>query len=67
MIVGALLAIVGLFISWGWDGAVVQSWINSGSSWVGEHVEGAGRYLVSLLPSATAAGAGGFIGFRRKK
>ena len=66
IVTGILLALVGLFISWGWDGAFVQSWINGGSAWFGEQVEGSGRYLVSLLPSATAAGAGGFMGFRRK-
>jgi uncharacterized membrane protein (Fun14 family) len=60
------LAAVGLLVSWGWDGAGMQSWINLGSAWVGESVEGAGRYLISFLPSATAAGAGGVLGFRRK-
>ena len=66
IITGIALAIIGLFVSWGWDGTVVQAWINSASAWVGESVEGAGRHLVSMLPSATAAGAGGVLGFRRK-
>ena len=66
IISGIVLAIIGLFVSWGWDGTVVQAWINSASMWVGESVEGAGRHLVSMLPSATAAGAGGVLGFRRK-
>ena len=66
IITGAALAVIGLFVSWGWDGSTVQAWVNSASAWVGENVEGAGRYLVSLLPSATAAAAGGVLGFKRK-
>jgi uncharacterized membrane protein (Fun14 family) len=66
IITGIALAIIGLLVSWGWDGTTVQSWVNSANAWVGESIEGAGRYLVSMLPSATAAGAGGVLGFRRK-
>jgi uncharacterized membrane protein (Fun14 family) len=66
IITGIALAIIGLFVSWGLDGTAVQSWVNSANAWVGESIEGAGRYLVSMLPSATAAGAGGVLGFRRK-
>ena len=66
IITGISLAVIGLFVSWDWDGAAVQSWVNSASAWVGENIEGAGGYLVSLLPSATAAGTGGVLGFRRK-
>ena len=66
IVTGIVLAAVGLFVSWGWDGAAAQSWVNSATAWVGQSVEGAGRYLVSLLPSATAAGAGGILGFQKK-
>jgi uncharacterized membrane protein (Fun14 family) len=66
IITGIALAIIGLLVSWGWDGTTVQSWVNSANAWVGESIEGAGRYLFSVLPSATAAGAGGVLGFRRK-
>jgi len=66
IVAGIALAVIGLFVSWGWDGTTAQSWVNSTSAWVGESAEGAGRYLVALLPSATAAGAGGFLGFKRK-
>lgn len=66
IVAGIVLAVIGLFVSWGWDGASAQSWVNSATAWVGQGVEGAGRYLVSLLPSATAAGAGGILGFKRK-
>lgn len=66
IVTGIVLAAVGLFVSWGWDGTTAQSWVNSTSAWVGESAEGAGHYLVALLPSATAAGAGGFLGFKKK-
>jgi hypothetical protein len=66
IVAGIVPAGIGLLVSWGWDGSTVQSWVNSASAWVDESVEGAGRYLVSLLPSAAAAGAGGVLGFRRK-
>lgn len=66
IIAGIALAVIGLFVSWGWDGSMAQSWVNSATAWAGESAEGAGRYLISLLPSAGAAGAGGVLGFRRK-
>jgi uncharacterized membrane protein (Fun14 family) len=66
IVAGIVLAVIGLFVSWGWDGSTAQSLVNSTTAWLGENVEGAGRYLVSLLPSATAAGAGGVFGFKRK-
>jgi uncharacterized membrane protein (Fun14 family) len=66
VVTGILLAAIALFVSWGWDGSTAQSWVNSASAWIGDSIEGAGRYLVSLLPYASAAGAGGVLGFRRK-
>jgi uncharacterized membrane protein (Fun14 family) len=66
IVAGIALAVIGLIVSWGWDGASAKSWVNAATGLVGESVEGAGRYLVSLLPSATAAGAGGVLGLKRK-
>jgi len=66
IVTGIVLAAVGLFASWGWDGSAVQSWVNSATAWVGQSAEGTGRYRVSLMPSATAAGTGGILGFKRK-
>jgi len=66
IIAAIALGVIGLFVSWGWDGAGAQEWVHSASAWVGESVEGAGRYLIGFLPSATAAGSGGVLGFRRK-
>ena len=50
IISGIVLAIIGLLVSWGWDGAAVQSWVNSTSTWLGESIEGAGA-MNSLLCS----------------
>lgn len=65
VIVGVLVALIGLTASLGWDSSVLQSWLNSGGTWLSENIESAEHYLLSLLPSATAAGAGGVLGFRR--
>ncbi|HBX42367.1 MAG TPA: hypothetical protein DEH27_00465 [Deltaproteobacteria bacterium] len=66
LVAGIALAVIGLFVTWGLDGSTAESVVNSSTAWVGKNVEGAGRYLVALLPSATAAGVGGVLGFRRK-
>jgi len=66
IIAAGALAVIALLVSWGVDGSTAQSWVSSSTAWIGENVEGARRYLVSLLPSATAAGAGGVLGFKRK-
>jgi uncharacterized membrane protein (Fun14 family) len=66
IITGLAVAATGAFVWLGWDMSTLQSWLNSTSAWAGENIEGAGRYLVSLLPSASAAGVGGVLGFKRK-
>ncbi len=63
---GAALAVAGVYMFMGGDAAWLESWIHSGSVWVDAKVTGAERYLVSLLPSAAAAGTGVVLGFRRK-
>jgi hypothetical protein len=40
IVTGIALALIGLFVSWGWDGTAVQAWYNSASAWVGQSVEG---------------------------
>jgi len=66
IITGIALAVIGLVASLGWDSTAAESWVNSAFGWFGESVKDAGHYLVSILPSATAAGVGGVLGFRRK-
>jgi uncharacterized membrane protein (Fun14 family) len=63
---GLAIAATGTMMWLGWDSSAVQSWLYSTSAWAGENIQGAGRYLVSLLPSATAAAIGGVLGFKRK-
>ena len=66
VITGIALAVIGLVASLGWDSTAAESWVNSAFGWFGENAKDAGRYLVSTLPSATAASVGGVLGFRRK-
>ena len=66
LITGLAIAATGLLAWLGLDASAVQAWLNSMSAWAGENIEGARHYLVSLLPSAGAAGVGGVLGFKRK-
>jgi len=66
IITGLAIAATGALVWLGWDTSAVQSWLNSTSAWAGESIEGAQHYLVSLLPSGSAAGVGGVLGFKRK-
>jgi len=66
IVAGILLSAIALFASRGWDVSTAQSWVNSSIAWIGESIEGAGRYLISLLLYASPAGVGGALGFRRK-
>jgi uncharacterized membrane protein (Fun14 family) len=66
IVAGVALALVGLLVHFGVDGSAVEHWISASAGWVGQQVEGAERYLLTLLPSAGAAGTGAFLGFRRK-
>jgi uncharacterized membrane protein (Fun14 family) len=60
------VALLGVYLAGraGLDAGAVEAWVRSASSWAGENIEGAQRSLAALLPSAGAAGAGGFLGFR---
>ena len=60
-----------LFLVWvagriGLDAGIVETWIDSASSWAGDNIDGVRRSLAALLPSATAAAVGGWLGFGRK-
>lgn len=63
----AAVAMLGIYLlgRFGVDGSNASQWVDAGSAWVGETVEGGGRYLASFLPSAGAAAVGGFLGFKR--
>ena len=66
IVTAILLTVVGLFITLGGSGSEIKAWINSVNVWVREYVEGAKHDLIPLLPSVTAAGVGGVLGFRKK-
>lgn len=64
----AAIALLGVYLAGraGIDAGAVEAWVRSASSWAGENIEGAQRSLAALLPSAGAAGVGGFVGLRGK-
>jgi hypothetical protein len=59
--------LIGLLTKFGLDGSAIEQWLHASVGWVSEHLDSAQRYLASLLPSATAAGAGSVMGYRRKR
>jgi uncharacterized membrane protein (Fun14 family) len=67
LVTGVILALLAVLGRLGVDGSIADQWVRSGSGWLGANIEGAGRYLATLLPAATAATAGGLLGFRKKK
>ena len=67
IIAGAAILLIGLLTKLGLHGSGIESWLHASVGWVSEHLDTAQRYLVSLLPSATAAGAGSVMGYRRKR
>jgi uncharacterized membrane protein (Fun14 family) len=66
IVAGIALALVALLVHFGVDGSAAEHWISASAGWVGQQVEGAESHLLTLLPSAGAAGTGAFLGFRRK-
>ena len=50
----------------GWDTRSAESHVQAGAGFVERQAGTARNLLLGLLPSATAAGAGAFLGFRRK-
>ena len=67
IVAGIALLVIFVLGRFGVDGSTAEQWVSASSEWVSTNVEGAGRYAASLLPSATAATIGGFLGFGRKK
>ena len=65
IVAAVALGLIGLLAKFGIDASVVESWINASVGWLGDNLDVAQRYLTAFLPSATAAGVGGVLGFRR--
>jgi len=67
IVAGVAILLLGLLTKFGLDGSAIESWLQASVGWVGEHLDMAQRYIASLLPSATAAGTGSVMGYRRKR
>jgi uncharacterized membrane protein (Fun14 family) len=68
LIGGALAVALFLLGRYGFDTSTVEDWLRSASSWAGDQVEGAARYLAALLPPVAALGIGirfGLVSSRR--
>ena len=65
IIIGIIFALVGFFITSGWDSSIFESWGNSIGGWLNENLAIARYYFILLLPSIAAAGVGAVLGFRR--
>ena len=65
IVAGIAIAVLVILGKLGIDSGSMDEWVRSSSGWVGDKVEGAGRYLVAFLPAAGAALVGGVVGFHR--
>lgn len=65
LVTGVTLVLLAVLGRLGVDGSIAEDWVRSASGWLGTNIEGARRYLAALLPVATAATAGGLLGFRK--
>lgn len=66
--IGAAVAagLVGAGQHLGWDATGTAEKVQTGAAWVGREAAEARDYLSGMLPSASAAGIGGLLGFRRR-
>lgn len=64
---GVVVAGVALLTKFGVIGPAADQWVQSSVGWVSDEMGKAQSYIAALLPSATAAGYGLFMGFRRKR
>lgn len=64
LIAGAAILVLAAVGVIGLDRPTLQGWLQSGSAWLHDNLDGPARYLAALLPSAVAATAGAAAGFR---
>ena len=64
---GVVVVAVSLLTKFGVIGPAADQWVQSSVGWVSEHLNKMQSYIAALLPSATAAGSGLYLGFRRKR
>lgn len=66
LIAGGAFLVLFLLGRFGVDTSTMESWVQAGSSWAGEQLEGVKQYLAALLPTAAAVGVGFKVGLGRK-
>ena len=63
---GVVVVAVSLLTKFGVIGPAADQWVQSSVGWGSEQLDKMQSYIAALLPSATAAGSGLYLGFRRK-
>jgi uncharacterized membrane protein (Fun14 family) len=58
---------VSLLTRFGVIGPAADQWVQSSVGWGSEQLDKMQSYIAAFLPSATAAGSGLYLGFRRKR
>ncbi len=69
MMAAVVLASIAVLKATGWldlDWASIETQVSQGMRWLQGEAEGLKNLMAGLLPSAGAAGAGAFFGFRKK-
>jgi len=64
---GIVVVAVTLLTKFGVIGPAADQWVDSSVGWINENMDKGRAYLSALLPSATAAAGGMYLGFRKKK
>jgi uncharacterized membrane protein (Fun14 family) len=64
---GVVVVAVSLLTKFGVIGPAADQWVQSSVGWGSEQLDKMQSYIAALLPSATAAGSGLYLGFRRKR
>jgi len=64
---GVVVVVVSLLTKFGVIGPAADQWVQSSVGWGSEQLDKMQSYIAALLPSATAAGSGLYLGFRRKR
>ena len=64
LIGGAIVVALFLLGRYGVDTSTMEEWLRSASSWAGDQLEGAARYLAAIVPPVAALGVGIRFGMR---
>ena len=68
LIAGGIMVIaVSLLTKFGVIRPAAEQWVQSSVGWATDKLDRMQGYIAALLPSATAAGSGLYLGFRRKR